>query len=418
MESNNLMTKAPQVGAEEQLINGKSVDDHDFYSSRTHTLVKEKLLKRKIKYTFSYLAAKDAGFKMVFLKGNRKVYYTQLEHLWKSAKNKKQFAESCYVVPLRPIMEAFPDIEVYDLTGNKVTYDSSNVDSCLVVYDGQHRITVCELHQGEIDVELELNDFNGIHPLETIKLMNSFSRNWNCNDLRFSNISTGKTTNQLYQEAEKLQSLYGITTKLAEYILTFKREATKKRDLVEGKDTSLYNEENGKRGLGIYNAIMMNFNGAKEIKKLEIMDAIVYTYDTISDTDKGVFARNMKICMGTLPENDRNNIKSLITEKDYGQVKKSIKQSYEDFCKSYTEKELARMENEIDRNSAIYIVGLETTNKAKFTKRPLASGSINQIIQNKRSLSAISRKERLAKAEKKVAEAQSLVEKLKVGILK
>ena len=213
---------------------------------------------KKAKYSVTYNVVKKAGLKVVFFNFNRKVCSSHINTLWKSAKDKKVFAEGCYVVPLRPILEKFPDIEVYDLEGNQVTLDSPDVDMCLAVYDGQHRITVCELHPEEIDVWLDINDFDGTNPLEKIKIMNSFSKNWSGTDLRVSNIGAGLSANKLYEESENLQDLYGITPKLAEYVLTFKREATTKKDLVSGKDTTVYVDEHGNRGLGIFNAAEAN----------------------------------------------------------------------------------------------------------------------------------------------------------------
>ena len=378
-------------------------------------------LPKIIKYAVMYSAAKKAGFKMVFLKGNREVYNSQLNTLWKSARDKKMFAEGCYVVPLRPILEKFPDIKAYDIDGNRVTLDSSDVDMCLVVYDGQHRIVVCELHPGEVDVMLELHEFDGSNPLETIKQMNSFSKNWSGTDLRASNIGAGISTNRLYEESENLQKLHGITPKLAEYILTFKREATMKKDLVSGKDTTAYVAEHGNRGLGIINAAMTNFKSAKEVKKIEFMDAVVYTYDNVKDAEKGSFARNMKLYLGTMSETEREKVKKLITDKDFGKLKEYIQKGYNAFCAAgHTEEALTQMEDETDKTIDSYIDNLKKSNQEKAAKKPLKSGRVHEVIQHSLEIESASEKERLAKAEedaekaaKKAKKAQAVVEDLR-----
>ncbi len=375
----------------------------------------------KVKYVIMYSAAKAAGFKAVFLKGNRKVYDSQLNTLWKSAKEKKVFAEGCYVIPLRPILEKFPNIEAFDLEGNLVTLDSPDVDMCLVVYDGQHRITVCELHPGDIDVQLELNDFDGTDPLERIKSMNSFSKNWSGTDLRHSNVGAGITTNKLYEEAEKLLELYGITPKLSEYVLTFKREATQKKDLVEGKDTTVYVDENAQRGLGIYNAAVTCFNGAKEIKKIEFLDAVVFAYDRVKDTDKPSFARNMKLYLGTMSEKKRDEVKKLITDKDFGTLKLVINKGYAEFCDAgHIEETLVKMEADVDKAIADFIHDLQKKNQDKAAKKPLKSGRVHEVIKHNKTVEAAIEAEKLAKAkekakkaQKKAKEAQAVVDSLK-----
>ena len=162
------------------------------------TCLGDKIPKTTRKVCMSYLEAKNAGLKICFFKFNREVNNCHIQALYKNLKNSKRFTRSCYVVPLRPILESFKDIEVYDLDGNQITLDTPDIELYLAVYDGQHRLTVCELHYGEVDVELELNEFDGREPLSVIKDMNFCSRNWNGQDLRDSNVAAGISTNQLY----------------------------------------------------------------------------------------------------------------------------------------------------------------------------------------------------------------------------
>ena len=236
------------------------------------TLLGDKLTKRVVKYSISYLEAKAAGLKVAFFKANRDVNRNHIVTLWKSVKDSKKFVNGCYVVPLRPILEKFNNIEVEDLNGNQITLDTPDLDMYVAVYDGQHRISACEFHPGEVDVDLDLNEFDGIDPLKVIKDMNFYSRNWNGQDLRDSNVNSGISTNRLYKEAKILQERYRITPKLAEFINTFVLDATKKRDLIEGRDTTMYNEDNAKRGVGIFEAYLVNFNGDRVAKKIELIE--------------------------------------------------------------------------------------------------------------------------------------------------
>ena len=383
----------------------------------------DKIPKTTRKVCMSYLEAKNAGLKICFFKFNREVNNCHIQALYKSLKDSKRFTRSCYVVPLRPILENFKDIEVYDLGGNQITLDTPDIEQYLAVYDGQHRLTVCELHYGKVDVELELNEFDGRDPLSVIKDMNFCSRNWNGQDLRDSNVAAGISTNQLYKEAKILQELYGITAKLAEYILTFTREATKKKHLIEGKDTTMYNEANANRGRGIFKACITNFKGDKAAKNLETTEAIVYTYNSISDKEKPFFARMMKLFMGTMDESKCNKIKELIEKKNFGDLNKTIKEDYNAFCKlGHSDEELTKMESELDERIATYIKRVEEENRKKADKKPLKSGRVSDVINHDKAVKSRIYKETLENAEsaaeeafKKAQEAQKRVDELKAN---
>lgn len=384
------------------------------------TLLGDKLTKRVVKYSISYLEAKAAGLKVAFFKANRDVNRNHVETLCKSVKDSKKFVNGCYVVPLRPILEKFNNIEVEDLNGNQITLDTPDLDMYVAVYDGQHRISACELHPGEVDVDLDLNEFDGRDPLKVIKDMNFYSRNWNGQDLRDSNVNSGISTNRLYKEAKILQERYRITPKLAEFINTFVLDATKKRDLIEGRDTTMYNEDNAKRGVGIFEAYLANFNGDRVAKKIELMSAVVYTHTSLSDDKKPAFARMMKIFMGTLGADERDKIIKFITNKDFGKLNVTIKKGYEAFCNSgYSNEELDKMEAELNERIVAYIKEVDELNQKNAARKPLKCGRIGDIINQARALQSAIDTKRLVKAElaakkisKKTQEAQEQVESL------
>ena len=326
-ETNHQSSMAPQDGANETAFGSNAkgtttVSDNESTTDANSSIeaigtstvavllacLGDKIPKIIRKVCMSYLEAKNAGLKICFFKFNREVNNCHIQALYKSVKDSKRFTRSCYVVPLRPILESFKDIEVYDLDGNQITLDTPDIELYLAVYDGQHRLTVCELHS-EVDVELELNEFNGMHPLVTIKQINSDQRNWNGQDLRDSNVNAGITTNQLYREAKILQERYCITNKAAECALTFVHNTTRIPDLIAGRDTTKYNEDNASRGKGILNACMMNFDACKEARKIELLYAVIHTYNNTLDKEKGVFGRNMKLLIGTMSADDRETVK-------------------------------------------------------------------------------------------------------------
>ena len=384
------------------------------------TCLGDKIPKIIRKVCMSYLEAKNAGLKICFFKFNREVNNCHIQALYKSVKDSKRFTRSCYVVPLRPILESFKDIEVYDLDGKQITLDTPDIDLYIVVYDGQHRLTVCELHS-EVDVELELNEFNGTHPLVTIKQINSDQRNWNGQDLRDSNVNAGITTNQLYREAKILQERYCITNKAAECALTFVHNTTRIPDLIAGRDTTKYNEDNASRGKGILNACMMNFDTCKEARKIELLYAVIHTYTNTPDKEKGVFGRNMKLLIGTMSVDDRETVKRFITEKNFGQLNTFVKDSYKAFLKlGHSEDVLTQMESELDGRIATYIEKVDEENRKKVAKKPLKSGRVSDVINQAKAIQYEIDKENLATAElvakeasMKAQEAQKRVDELR-----
>lgn len=410
MKKENLQAETAHVAVDAQLANGKSVVDHNlFYNTLDDAYVETKRL-------VLYSAFKKAGFKVVFITGNRLIDYRHITQLYKSLDASKRFKQECLVVPLKPILERY-NIKVEDIDGNPVTIDSPDVDKAVIVYDGQHRIAVCELHP-ETDVCLALNDFDGSHPLSTIKLINSFNKNWDCSDLRQSNVEAGISTNLLYSESKKIQNLFGITQKYSDYVLTFKREACKKSDLVAGKDTVTYNPANAKRGEEILNALMMKFECCKEAKKIELWDAVVNTYDSLSDNDKPLFSRLMKLVIYSLTDSQLDKIKNLIGTKDFGEVKTVLCKAYNSFSKS--EEELAELEAQADADIAAFVEALQKKNEEKAASKPLKSGTIHELISHNTALAKkqeqeklMKAKEKLEKAQKKAQEAQAVVDHLK-----
>lgn len=381
----NHPVKNPVMEKEERLIT-TSEEQSSLAKTLTFVLLDE-LTKKTRNIITSYLAAKQKGLKVAFLDINRKVNNSQVRALLRSINGKGKFTQPCLVVPLQQILNMFPDIKVFGLEGNQITAETPDLDNYVVVYDGQHRIVACEYMPRDVDVELELMEFDGENPLATIKLMNSYSRNWNNEDLRTSNLSAGITTNKLYEEAEVLQRIFGISRKFAEYILTFTRDATKKKDLVAGKDTTLYNAENGQRGKEIFSATFTNFEGKKEIKKIQFIDAIVGVYNGVSDTDKPNFRKSMKLYLGSMEEGDRKEVLSFINDKNYGQLNQFIETGYANFIKTHNDEvQLFEMEQKLDSRIKSFIGNLEKKNREKFEKTELKSGRVHEILKQHRNV--------------------------------
>ena len=122
--TNNQSSMAPQAGANETALGSRAegtttVSDNESttgVNSRIEAIdtstvavllacLGDKIPKTTRKVCMSYLEAKNAGLKICFFKFNREVKDCHIQALYKSVKDSKRFTRSCYVVPLRPILQ-------------------------------------------------------------------------------------------------------------------------------------------------------------------------------------------------------------------------------------------------------------------------------------------------------------------------
>lgn len=334
----------------------------------------------KIKRLITYRDAEKAGLKPAFFEFNRKINSSHVQKLLKSLGNTDIFTMSGYVVPVVQILKETPDIKVRDIIGKLITLETPDVDRYYVVYDGQHRIEAC-IQFGK-NVRLEFNDFDGVAPLQRIKEINTTQKGWVGNDYRDSNIVVGKGDVMYYEKSAELQNLYGITTTVADTILTFTKNAFRLKDIIEGKVTTEYIEENVQRGIGIFGAVMMSSECAKEMKKREFIHTIIDVYNSEPDSKKPNFAPNMKCYIGSMSNDSVREIKEFVSNKNFGELRNYISEGYKTFCTGHTKDELIEMEANVDNQIQTYIVNLQKTNDEKAAKKSLKSGCVHEILQH------------------------------------
>jgi len=212
--------------------------------------------------------------------------------------------------------------------------------------------------------------------------VNSYDKNWSNEDLKRSNFSTGRTENILYKEADKLVNTYKVSPKYAEYVLTYKKDASKKKDLVKGHDTTEYDKEKAKGGLGIINASMWKFGQAAEIKRIQYLDAVFYVRNEI--TDRSTFERDMKCFIGSLLDSQVDDIKIHIKEKNYGSLNAYLKKRFDEFRKIH-EQEMNSIETTMDANIDSYIEKINKANSEKPVKQ-IKYGRVCEILKNAKEL--------------------------------
>lgn len=338
----------------------------------------------KKRYLFSYREAVQHGLKVAFLIGNREIYVNQMDKLYNELNQNsyKRFSNPAIVVPLEKALKN--GLRATDINGKEITLDTPDLWLYVGVPDGQHRLMVCFEHP-EIDMDLELIDYDG-DLMSFIKILNSMDKNWNNEDRKKSNLATGKSTNKLYTESENIQRKFGVSPKYAEYILTFKRDATKKKDLIAGKDSIPYNEENGRRGYQLFMAIAYKFGDDKNIKKVEFIDSIVYAHSQNGDSNNQTFTRDMKCFITRMGDSIRNEIISQLKNKNYGTLNSLFLTGFQKFCSLHKE-DMESIEKESDVKIAESMTQKETAAKNDKIKI-LKKGTPVEILANRKNVAA------------------------------
>lgn len=308
----------------------------------------KKGIKTKMRTLISYQDAKN-HIKLVFVKGNRNVYASQIEKLWKdiSGKKEKKFYRSCVVVNAVKVLKNNPNIKLVDIYGNEITLATPGAENCWAVIDGQHRLMVCMEHP-EADLDLELLDYDG-DVMELIKLFNSTDLNWRLPDYYRSNVQTGKVSNNLAMKMEEVRAVISCSDKVAAEILTFKKDAIKKSDCISGKDNSGYTDEKGARGLGIAKAIRYKFGD--NTVKVEFVDAICAAYDSLEDGKHSHLSDAMVGFLAEISDTMKNTIDSKIKSADFGVVKNTLIEGFKKYYETHKddiEEHIKEVQQKID----------------------------------------------------------------------
>ena len=339
-----------------------------------------------------YSVAKANGFNPAFIVGNREINCRQLNKLEKDLKDRglTKFANPCKVMQAKDLLEKDANVSLVDIDGKPLTLSTPDIDTYLAIIDGQHRVTCCQ-DDPEIDVDLEIIPaVEDVHSY--IRILNTCDRNWNNEDLKESNVARKLSKSCLYEESKKVQSTYGVSSKLAEYGLTFVREASKKSDLIKGKDTTEYSESKAERGLGIFEASAFRFNKNRQYRKIQFMDAVVGVYNSLDDDKHSDFATNIRVCIAEMDDSVVEKIDQSIADKNYGTLNALFREEYTKFL-SKSEAEILELKAKVDEDIRQYEDVL--AKGEADTVSPLKSGSPKDILANRKMI----REEKARKAE-------------------
>ena len=363
-------------------------------------------VKTKMRTLISYQDAKN-DIKLVFVKGNRNVYSSQIEKLWKdiSSKPVKKFYRSCVVVNAKQVLENNPDNKLVDIYGNEITLETPGIENCWAVIDGQHRLMVCMEHP-EADLDLELLDYDG-DIMELIKLFNSTDLNWRLPDYYRSNVQTGKVSNNLSKKMEEVHALLKCSDKVAGYILTFKKDSIKKSDCILGKDNSGYTEAKGTRGLGIAKAIRYRFGDG--LVKVEFIEAICAAYDSLEDGKLSGLTDSLIGFLAEMSDPMKNTIESKIKSADFGVVKNTMIEGFKKYYESHKvdiEEHIKEVQKKIDE-------AMPKADPAKKTDDELKDGFPGDILRQRLSKAIAATKKKVDSLTKQETSCQNTIDTIK-----
>lgn len=299
-------------------------------------------VKTKMRTLISFQDVKN-DITLVFVKGNRNVYGSQIDKLWKevSGLKIKKFSRSCVVVNAKAILEhnlTIPEeekskrVRLVDIYGNEITLATPGVENCWAVIDGQHRLMVCMEHP-EVDLDIELlTDFNG-DIMELIKIFNSTDKNWSLSDYTLSNIETGKISGALMEKAAQIKSFLNCSDKVANFLLTFKKDAVRKSSSIKGIDDSGYSETKGERGLSIARAIKYKFGDM--VVKVQLVEAIHKAYSQLEDGMTLWLGQLMVGFIAEMSDSMRKTIEAKMKSADFGIVSNTFIEGFTKYVESH-----------------------------------------------------------------------------------
>lgn len=373
----------------------------------------EKMISQKIKIAFnpcfSLQQAMKAGYELVYLEGNRSLSTAHVNQLYKDIKNTKdkKFTNNIAVMSLKDVLVSHPEVKALDKKGNMIDLNTPDLERYFLILDGQHRDMACFMHRDEgIDATVEIKEPVG-DPLEYVKNYNKLTKNWNMSDWKESNVKSGKTKNKLYAETDKIVELLKVSPKYAEFLLTFKKDATKKSNLVDGKDTILYVEQDGERGKSIANAIFTKFpfpkvekkgskdaaynekmSLAKSVRKVEFVEAIQET-ERLCPEVRATFARDFSSFLLNLSEGEMSVIKNFIQNHNFGELNSNLSK----FFQAYLELHKTELEAIAAKSDATITKALEKAKAAETSKpKMIKKGAASEIIQKQQEINEYKQK--------------------------
>ena len=305
---------------------------------------------------FSFRFSWEAGFRPVFLVGNRTIDRKHVDALMAllKEKGKTRFTVAGTVTPLLPLlemMEELPERErlhFYNICGDEVTLDTAGVREGLhyLVLDGQHRVAAC--HTYGFDMNLILVTLEG-DPFEVIADYNTGGKNWLGADWISANRANGTFTSPLFDAMDAVGDILpGVSERYKSGILTGNQNGMKKADAVNGRETLVYDEPLVVRGIGFAKAIAVGLpidgkvskdrkTVGKWFRRLEGIRTILSVVPQCSGALITTFDVDMKNYLGHLNSRQVEIIAGLINKRSFGELDAYFLKQYKEYAEMHIE---------------------------------------------------------------------------------
>lgn len=370
-------------------------------------------IRQTVKSKFLASELKAAGFVFCFDKENREIHSKHLDELYKSVKDapSKCFSESGKVVFAKDALAQGRIIVDYD--GHPITAATPDLDKYILVIDMQHRLAVIMEHP-ETDCFVEFIDPQ-TDIAQYIDNLNNASLKWNGADVKHSLIQGHEGEADLLEAINEFKERFSVTEKFAEIAITHGKDQYRFSDMkkiLSGETT--FNAEKFKVDSGdedlarnIMYATLFAFGKEKKVRKIEFIEAVNNIKDTLTDDKAQVFSTNILNFIVNMSDLVKSNVISKIEAKDTTKLNSYMVKQYNTFV----EDNAGRMETITqETNAAIEAMKAEVDAKNAQLK-PLKTGSIKTIIENRKAVAAADTAKKAAKKAKEAEMAAKKAEK-------
>lgn len=353
---------------------------------------------------YKYRELLKSGFKPAYLKINRAVDDIHASKLANDAASSadKTFITSAKVVWAREALEA--GLELIDESGNELTLESKDIDRYFVIIDGQNRAYAMHLNES-IDLRIEFIKETGEDISRIIVKMNKLAKNWSGDDYIYALQKKHNGKVPLLEEIDRLAKKFKVSRKYLSVLLCNDKDKIRLRKLKAAfsKETPDLSEYDIKQDAvefaeKVLTAIRERFGADfKATSTVMFVTALMNIEKCISEQDKMNFKENLPGFIMSLSDDEVKEIMHKLSAKDEQELKYYMSSRYNTFIQS-TDVE------EVNAKYSVLFVATATEEASKEGDiRKLSSGTVAQLIQNKKDLEE--QKERREKERKEAREA-------------
>ena len=352
---------------------------------------------------YKYRELLKRGFKPAYLEGNRLINEAHARKLAKDADSSddKTFITSAKVVWAEDALKA--GLELFDEEGSRLTLETEGIENYFVIVDGQHRELATRLNP-TIDLRIEFLD-EKVDILRCVEKMNTLTSNWTGDNYIYALQKKYNGKVRLLEEIDSLSKKFKVSRKYLLVLLCNDKDKIRlsKLKAAFSKETPDLSEYDIKQDAvefaeKVLTAIRERFGAdCKATSTVMFVTALLNIEKCISEQDKMNFKENLPGFIMYLSDDEVKEIMHKLSAKDEQELKNYMSSRYNTFIQS-TDVE------EINAKYSVLFVATATEEASKEGDiRKLSSGTVAQLIQNKKDLEE--QKKRREKERKEAREA-------------